>query len=115
MSEQHIQNQILLALSEAGCTVWRQNTGLAWVGTPIQLSNGDVLLKNPRRLHVGLCKGSSDIIGMAPCGRMLAVEVKTQYGKPTQDQLNFISQVNSKGGIAAIARTVDQALRLVDT
>jgi VRR-NUC domain len=113
MSEKNLQSQILLALSEAGCTVWRQNTGLAWVGDAIQLANGDVLLKNPRRLHVGLCKGSSDIVGIHPDGRFLAPEVKTPIGRATKEQLNFIRMVNEKGGVAGVVRSVDEALKLI--
>lgn len=112
MNEHDLQNRILLALSASGATVWRQNTGLAWVGEPVQLANGDVLLKNPRRLHVGLCKGSSDIIGLHE-GRFIACEVKAKGGRVTREQENFIAQVNANGGSAGIAWSVDDALRLI--
>jgi len=112
MKERDIQNSIMLALSEAGCTVWRQNTGLAWVGDPTMLSNGDVILKNPRRLHVGLCKGSSDIIGMHH-GQFMAVEVKAKGGRVTDDQSRFISIVNERGGVAGVARSVGDALAII--
>jgi len=113
MSEQNIQNECLLALSEAGCTVWRQNTGLAWVGDPVYLKNGDVILRNPRRLHVGLCKGSSDIIGIAPDGRFLAPEVKTATGRVTDDQERFILRVNQAGGIAGVVKSARDAINLL--
>lgn len=112
MSEHDLQNRILLALSSEGATVWRQNTGLAWVGDAVKLANGDVLLRNPRRLHVGLCKGSSDIIGLYK-GRFLAPEVKTATGRVTKEQENFIRVVNENGGSAGVVRSVGDALNLL--
>lgn len=112
-SEADIQRQIMLALSEANCTIWRQNTGLAWVGDAVMLASGDVLLKKPRRLHVGLCNGSSDLIGIAPDGRFLAVEVKSKTGRITRDQENFIARVNEKGGVAGICWGAGDALGLI--
>lgn len=44
--------------------------------------------------------GVSDIIGCLPDGTMLAVEVKMPGKKPTQEQLDFLEMVASKGGFA---------------
>ena len=105
----------MLALSGAGCVVWRQNTGLAWVGQAFDLKQGGVMIQNPRRLHAGLCVGSSDIIGIAPDGRFLAVEVKTKTGKVTKEQQRFIEAVKQHGGIAGVARSPAEALSMLDT
>jgi hypothetical protein len=61
----------------------------------------------------GICVGSSDLIGIAPCGRFLAVEVKTATGRVTKEQQTFIDAVCRAGGIAGIARSVDDALQLL--
>jgi hypothetical protein len=113
MRESDIQNAILIALSEAGCTVWRQNVGTGWTGDVHRLANGDILIKNPRPLRAGLCKGSSDIIGIAPDGRFLANEVKSKTGIATKEQKNFIDRVSERGGIAGIVRSPDDALKLI--
>lgn len=99
MTEQIIQKQIMLALSNAGCLIFRNNTGA--------VKDGD------RFIRYGLCKGSSDIIGLTPSGQFLAVEVKNRTGKPTKEQLAFIDAINEQGGIAGIARSVEDALLLL--
>lgn len=100
MKESDIQRLIMLALSEAGCLIWRNNTGV---------------LKNAAGIPIkfGLCVGSSDLIGIAPGGRFLAVEIKTPKGKATPEQLRFIEAVRARGGIAGIARSPAEALALL--
>jgi len=113
MRESDIQNLILMALSDAGCKVWRQNVGVGWTGDASRTRDGNVIIKNARPLHAGLCRGSSDIIGLTPDGRFLAVEVKTQHGRVTPEQENFIARVGQQGGVAGVCRSVDDALRLI--
>jgi len=38
-----------------------------------------------------------------------AIEVKTPKGRATKDQLRFIEHIRNAGGIAGIARSVDEA------
>ena len=100
MREQDIQRLIMLALSEAGCLIFRNNVGV---------------LKNAAGIPIkfGLAVGSSDLIGIAPGGRFLAVEIKTPTGKATTEQLRFIEAVRARGGIAGIARSPAEALALL--
>jgi len=100
-SEANIQSDILIALSKAGAIVWRNNTGA------LQDKTG-------RLVRYGLCKGSADIIGICPDGRFLAVEVKNSTGRATSDQVRFIEAVRSKGGRAGVARSVEDALRILE-
>lgn len=99
MKEASVQALILMALSEAGCLVWRQDTGA-------------YRAKSGALVRYGLCVGSSDIIGLAPDGRFLAVEVKTDKGRPTEAQLRFIAAVQAKGGRAGIARSAADAVAI---
>lgn len=112
--ETRIQRAIMIALSEAGCVVFRNETSGAWVGKILHRRSQEVTLSDARMIRFGLCVGSSDIIGITPDGRFLAVEVKTKTGRPTKDQLNFIEQVQQAGGVAGIARTPDEALQLLE-
>ena len=68
--------------------------------------------------------GGSDLIGMHSMtitpemvGKrvavFLAVEVKSDTGKPTPAQTGFIKFVQSMGGIAGVARSADEALNLI--
>ena len=111
--ETKIQRLIMLALSENGCTVWRNETAGAWIGKQIYKAGDQVTLTNARMMTFGLCVGSSDIIGIAPDGRFLAVEVKTAKGRPTTEQLRFIEAVKKAGGIAGISRSPEDALKLI--
>ena len=54
-------------------------------------------------------KGVSDIIGIYK-GRMLAIEVKTRRGRVSEYQQRFIDAVKRHGGIAFIARSVEDVM-----
>ena len=53
--------------------------------------------------------GVADIIGCYK-GRMIAIELKSPNGKATPDQERFIQNVNDAGGIAFIAKTLDEVI-----
>lgn len=95
--ETNIQAEIMMELSKLGCKVWRNNTGA-------------LKDKNGRLVRYGLCKGSSDIIGIAPDGRFLAVEVKTDRGRVSDHQRTFLGVVSASGGRAGVARSVEEAV-----
>lgn len=116
MSEKAIQSAVMLAASQAGFTIWRNNTGQAWAGDATRLADGSILIRNPRPLHVGLCKGSADLIGIRPVvvapemlgqtlAQFTAIEVKTPRGKLSEPQARFLAFVESKGGLALLARS----------
>lgn len=125
MAERGIQNEIRLELSEAGATMFRNNTAMAWVGSMTErLSGGKVLLYDARPLHAGLCEGSSDLIGWTPVeitpemvGKTLAVftavEVKSATGRPSGPQKNFINQIQRAGGVAGVARSGEDAREII--
>src|SRR5947208_6166428 len=54
-------------------------------------------------------RGVSDIIGILPGGRFLAIEVKRPGGKVSDEQQQFIDNINERGGLAFVARSVDEA------
>ena len=110
--EKTLQRQILMALSEVGCVVWRLNTGVAYAGRVIHRAGQQVTLADARMIPFGLVVGGSDIIGIATDGRFLAVEVKTATGRVTKEQQTFIDAVCRAGGRAGIARSVNEALEI---
>lgn len=123
-AEADITNPILTGASNFGARLFRQNTGLGWVGKIIRKTAAAITIENPRPLHAGLCKGSSDIIGWTPrvitpemVGQTVAVftafEVKTDGVATTKEQGAFVGAVRDAGGIAAIVRSVDEALDLL--
>ena len=98
-SESHILNACLIALSAAGCLVWRQNTGV-------------LPDRQGRPIRFGLCVGSSDIIGVAPDGKFLAIECKSAIGQLTDAQVRFLEAVRRQGGRAGIARSGAEAVAI---
>ena len=98
-AETNIMNAIMVALSAAGCLMWRQNTGA---------------MRDPssRLVRYGLCTGSSDLVGVAHDGVFLAVEVKTPTGRVSPAQTAFIAAVRRHGGRAGVARSVEDALAI---
>lgn len=125
--EGNIQTRILLALSQARLTMFRQNTGLGWVGLIKKGSKtaDEVTLINPRPLHAGLIKGSSDLIGWQSItvtpemvGKQVAIftacEVKAEDGVASEEQKNFIKQVNLAGGCAIISKEPGDAVAQIE-
>jgi hypothetical protein len=111
VSEQAIQQRIRLAVSRGCVRLWRNNTGR---------------LRDERGQLVtfGLCPGSADLIGYRSVvvtpdmvGQTLAVfaavEVKSPTGRPTPEQTTFLEHVAAAGGLAGIARSVDDAERIL--
>ena len=111
--ETQIQRKIMLCLSEAGCTVWRNETSGAWLGKIIHKAGNQVTIANAHMMVFGLAVGGSDIVGISPSGKFLAVEVKTATGRATKEQIAFIEAVRAAGGIAGIARNEQDALALI--
>ena len=132
MSEAVIQQQIRLALGSGPARLFRNNVGTGWAGgvTKIQrrgmvaVEPGDVIVRQGRPVTFGLCKGSSDLIGLRTItigpehvGQTMAVfaavEVKSATGRPTPDQRAFIDTVQSMGGLAGTARSVEDAAAIL--
>jgi len=64
------------------------------------------------KVHQGLGseKGAPDIIGIYQ-GRLLGIEVKVPRGQPSENQKQFIAAINRAGGIAFVARSVDDVIK----
>ena len=112
-TEQQIQQAIRLAIGGPGSavTAWRNNTGA------LRDERG-------RLVTYGLCKGSADLIGFRrltitpemvgqQLAQFVAIEIKTGRGRPTPEQANFLAVVTQAGGVAGIARSVEDAWQLL--
>lgn len=65
------------------------------------------------RQRYGLCPGASDLIGIYR-GRFVALEVKRpKGGAVSEEQTMFLALVLERGGIAAVVRSVDEAVEAV--
>ena len=110
--ETPVQNRIREALSKIGVINWRNNVG-------------GLYDRNGRFVRFGLCEGSSDTIGIhsvvitpemvgKTVGVFVGGEVKAPDGKdPSDEQIKFRKFIDSCGGIAFIAYSVQEALEAV--
>jgi hypothetical protein len=80
-----------------GVYAYRQNTGAA-----------EYQDKAGKKRFVRYGKpGVSDIIGVLPGGRFLAVECKAPGGRLSEYQINFLNDIERMGGLAVTARSVE--------
>jgi hypothetical protein len=123
-SEKQIQHDIHTGLT-GNTYLFRNNVGLAYTGDVKTNANGSVTILNARPIKFGLCKGSSDLIGWTTVtitpemvGRTVAVftaiEVKSATGLASKSQKNFIKRIHDCGGIAGIARSLEDAESVVN-
>ena len=112
-SETKIQQEIRLALGQrSDLRLFRNETGK---------------LPDPRTgkwVQFGLAKGSSDLIGFKTIkitpemigqeiAQFVSLEIKTERGKLSTMQQNWLQKVKSSGGIVGVARTVKDALQIL--
>ncbi len=112
MSEAAIQQDIRLALGQTpGLRVFRNNVGA-------------IKDRNNRLVRYGLCTGSADLIGwqsvvITPAmvgqrfARFVSIEVKTPTGRLSPEQETWQAAVQKAGGIAVVARSVNDISFLV--
>lgn len=115
-SESEVQSEIRLAIGQLpDVRVWRNNVG--------QLSQRRAD-GGKSTVRYGLCNGSSDLLCIvAPHGRWLAIEVKAEDWRPAksgakfkheEEQRAWMGIVRTFGGVAGFARSVDEAMVLVE-
>lgn len=109
-----IQNKIMLELSKRGCIIFRNETAGAWVGKKIHQEGQTITLANARMIKAGLAVGSSDLIGLSPSGKFIAIEVKTKTGPVKDSQKSFIEAIKKQGGLAGVARNTKEAIEIVE-
>jgi hypothetical protein len=102
MRERDIQQAIRLALGLLPDVVlWRNSTGMTRT--------------DDRVLRYGLAVGSADLIGiLAPKGRFLALEVKSEEGRLRPEQTQFLELVRRCGGFACVVRSAEEALAAIE-
>ena len=111
MSEQELQQRIRLQLGSNPVRLWRNNVGA------LRDERG-------RLVTYGLCKGSSDLIGLRQVligpehlGQTMAVfsaiEVKAPKGRLREEQRSFLELVERFGGYSGVATSVEEAARVL--
>lgn len=133
-SDEHsIQNGIRNDLA-GSCLAYRANVGTGWTGTgkalvidkkmAVAVGPGDVVLRRARRFSTGLPRGFSDLFGGVPVKitpemvgatilQFFAVEVKDDKGRARDEQSSFLKAIKRFGGRSGVARTVEDARKIV--
>lgn len=92
MLERKIQNDILRTFgTDPRLRLWRSNTGAAKI--------------KGRVVRFGV-PGSPDLVGILPGGIWLGIEVKSETGRQSTEQINFMNMVRRFGGVYVLARSV---------
>jgi hypothetical protein len=106
-SEHEIQQRIRLACGHGPVRLWRNNTGA-------------LVDQQGRFVRFGLCKGSSDLIGLRSLeitpelvgqriAQFVALEIKTDCGIVSPEQQAFLQLVQHLGGLGAVCRSIAEA------
>ena len=121
-AEREIQREIQLALTSVrGLRLWRINVGNAWTGdvTELQAPPGSrsVRIDNARPFSTGVPAGFPDLSGFIQLdgGDLIPVfiEVKAARGRLKPAQEAFLAAMRAAGCRAGVARSVEDALRIV--
>ncbi len=118
-SEKTAVNKILIEASKRGLRLFINRVAKAWVGTVIGRTEGTLTLSAYRPIEAGLGIGSSDLIGWTPVkitqgmlcmtiAVFTAVEVKSENGRVSPEQRQFVAIVEKSGGIGVVAHDISE-------
>lgn len=111
--ESDITHAIMLDSAPHGARLWKNVRGMF------------LTLDGARKVRAGLqAAGASDLIGFTPVmvtsdmvGKTIAVftaiETKTSTGSASQEQTNYVNFVSNNGGYAGIARSPEEAKKIM--
>lgn len=135
IAETNIVNMIMKDVSPHGIRLFKNVRGQFYTLDSVRALIGAVksfnktliisAIQNLRQLKAGLqVPGASDLVGFTPViitpemvGQKIAIftalEVKTDTGKPSPEQLHFCAVVQESGGFSGIARNSDDAQKIL--
>ena len=124
MRESSVQADIMRRLCVGAVRLFRNNIGTFWTGKPVRHPDGSVTLHGARVVVCGLTPGSSDLVGWRSVvvtpemvGTTVAVfvslEIKSATGRLSPEQANWLRVVSEAGGLAGVARSVEDAERVL--
>ncbi len=96
MGEKRLQDEIRAAVIRSGTAIlWRNNVGFDM----------------ERRVRYGLGLGSPDVVGfLVGSGRFVGLEVKTERGRLSSTQSQWLESARARGAMIGVVRSVPEAL-----
>lgn len=111
-SEHNIQNEIRLALSQYGICL-RLNSGKAYGGNRVWDNRRQQYILTDLRT-IALCpKGTADLVFFGADGTTAFIECKDNKGRAREDQKRFIEIMTKYGYRCGVARSVEDALKII--
>lgn len=122
-SEAAIKAAILTGIDQSACRLFNNPVGEALQGK-VRESRSGLLVTGARRIRFGLAPGSSDLIGLRSVvvtpemlgqrvALFTAIEVKGPTGTFRDGQEEFLDLVRAFGGLAGVARSVEDARQIL--
>jgi hypothetical protein len=116
-------NDILREFSRGSTRLFRQQSALAWAGKVIARTSNTVTIVHPHAMKLGTM-GQSDVGGLTSViitpemlGQRIAIDVQIEAkfgtGRATPEQTAYIHMIRTLGGRAGIARSVEEAGRII--
>lgn len=115
LRESQIQNEIRLKVSEQ-CpgVIFRTNAGEAWQGDKVWSQEFRQYVLVNMRPYKGLPKGFADTIYFGPAADTVFLEVKTDKGKTSKNQDNFLALMRKFGHSTAVVRSAAEAVAYIN-
>lgn len=98
MKEAELLSYALTCLKQSGLVYWR-------VPNQATRHNG-IMKKSP-------IKGFPDLAGVMPNGKFFAIELKTDKGRLSPEQAEWITKLNMSGAMALVLRTKEEIREFV--
>ena len=111
-SEHRIQQEIQIALSQYGI-VLRLNSGKFWQGRRVWSNEFNQFVLIDLRPVQGCPEGTPDLLFLGENGNVAFIECKDDKGKTRDKQDKFINIMHRYGIGANIARSVEDALKII--
>lgn len=108
MNTADLTNAIILAASERGHLLARNNSGVA------KAKNKDGSIRYTRYGVGPVGGGGGDLIGLSRDGIFLSVEIKVGKDRQTDKQKMWQQWVVMRGGRAGVARSVEDAIKIME-
>ncbi len=123
MSESDLYAEIIGSYSNGATRVFRQNAGMAYQGRVLERTPHRLILAPWYPIRLGIA-GMSDLGGLTSVlvtesmigqhmGIDIAIECKAGRVRPTEEQSAYIAMVRRLGGRAGVARSVEEAGRII--
>jgi hypothetical protein len=111
MTHAELLAAIQLTYSRGNTRLFKINCGDAWAGTIVAKTGALITLADYRHIQMG-APGIADLIGFTG-PYFAAIEAKTGRGRASGVQTQFLDLVAAHGGRAGIARSLEDAARIL--